>query len=64
MRAGRPRRGIAAGSAYWHTQDTLGRWCRIRSYLDSARNHGLTALDAIHAALAGNPWLPATPATG
>jgi len=25
-----------------------------------AANHGLTALDAISNALAGNPWLPAT----
>lgn len=41
---------------------TLGRWCRIRGYLDSAANHGLTALDAISAALAGSPWLPAAPA--
>ena len=50
--------GIAAGSAYWQTLATLARWCRIRSYLDSAANHGLTALDAITCALAGNPWLP------
>jgi len=46
-------------SGYWHTQRTLARWCRIRSYLDSAAAHGLTALDAITAALAGRPWLPA-----
>ncbi|MGH3186017.1 MAG: hypothetical protein ACRDPY_13845 [Streptosporangiaceae bacterium] len=32
---------------------------RIRSYLDSTANHGLTALDAITPALAGDPWLPA-----
>jgi len=25
-----------AVSGYWHTQATLARWCRIRSYLDSA----------------------------
>ena len=37
---------------------TLARWCRIRSYLDSAANHGLTALDAITRALAGDPLLP------
>jgi len=55
-----PKRHQAV-SGYWHTQHTLGRWCRIRSYLDSAANHGLTALDAITSALAGNPWLPATP---
>jgi transposase len=36
-----------AVSGYWHTPRTLARWCRIRSYLDSAANHGLTALDAI-----------------
>ena len=36
----------------------LARWCRIRSYLDSAANHGLTALDAITRALVGDPWLP------
>jgi hypothetical protein len=35
------------------------RWCRIPSYLDSAANPGLTALDAITRALAGDPWLPA-----
>ena len=47
-----------AVSGYWHTQRTLARWCRIRSYLDSATAHGLTALEAITAALAGKPWLP------
>ena len=41
---------------------TLARWCRIRSYLDSAAAHGLTALAAIHDALAGKPWLPPLPA--
>ena len=28
-----------AVSGYWHTQTTLARWCRIRSYLDSASAH-------------------------
>jgi hypothetical protein len=32
---------------YWHTNRTLARWCRIRSYLDSTASHGPTALDAI-----------------
>jgi hypothetical protein len=50
-----------AVSGYWHTQATLARWCRIRSYLDSTAR-GLTALDAITAALVGKPWLPAVPA--
>ena len=48
-----------AVSGYWHTPRTLARWCRIRSYMDSTANHGLTALDAITRALAGDPWLPA-----
>jgi hypothetical protein len=47
-----------AVSGYWHTQTTLARWCRIRSYLDSAAAHGLTALDAVTSALNGKPWLP------
>jgi len=55
-----PKRHQAV-SGYWHTQSTLGRWCRIRSYLDSAANHDITALEAIRNALAGKPWLPATP---
>ena len=52
-----------AVSGYWHTQATLARWCRIRSYLDSATAHGLTALDAVSTALAGKPWLPPLPAS-
>jgi transposase len=47
-----------AVSGYWQTHATLQRWCRLRSYLDSALAHGLTALDAITLALEGNPWLP------
>lgn len=49
-------------SGYWHTPATLARFCRVRSYLTSARNHGIRAIDAIRAALTGNPWLP-VPAT-
>jgi hypothetical protein len=47
-------------SGYWQTTLTLSRYCRVRSYLVGARNHGLHAIDAIHTALAGKPWLPAT----
>ncbi len=47
-----------AVSGYWQTHATLQRWCRLRSYLDSALAHGLTALDAITRALEGKPWLP------
>jgi transposase len=50
-----------AVSGYWHTVATLARWCRLRSYLDWAAAHGITALDAIRDALAGKPWLPRCP---
>jgi transposase len=49
-------------SGYWQTTITLSAYCRVRSYLVSAANHGIRAIDAIHNALAGRPWLP-TPAT-
>jgi hypothetical protein len=52
-----------AVSGYWHSLATLARWCRIRSYLDSAAAHGITALSAIRAAIEGKPWLPPLPAT-
>jgi hypothetical protein len=55
-----PKRHQAV-SGYWHTLTTLAAYCRGRSYLVSARNHSvrpIDAIDAIHAALTGNPWLP------
>jgi hypothetical protein len=51
-----------AVSGYWHSLATLARWCRIRSYLDSAAAHDITALSAIRAAIEGKPWLPPLPA--
>ena len=51
-----------AVSGYWHSLATLARWCRIRSYLDSAAAHGITALDAVRDAIAGKAWLPPLPA--
>jgi transposase len=51
-----------AVSGYWHSLATLARWCRIRSYLDSAAAHGVTALNAIRGAITGKPWLPPLPA--
>jgi transposase len=52
-----PKRHQAV-SGYWHTLTTLAQYCRVRSYLVSARNHGVSAIDAIHNALIGNPWPP------
>jgi hypothetical protein len=54
----KPAKRHQAVSGYWQTPQTLARWCLINSYLTSARNHGLTILDAITRALTGNPWLP------
>jgi transposase len=53
-----PKRHQAV-SGYWHTLATLARYCQVRSYLASSRGHGIRPIDAIHAALAGHPWLPA-----
>ena len=50
-----------AVSGYWHSLATLARWCRIRSYLDTAAAHGITTLDAIRTAIEGKPWLPPLP---
>jgi hypothetical protein len=50
-----------AVSGYWHSLGTLARRCRIRSYLDSAAAHGVTALDAVRGAITGKPWLPPLP---
>lgn len=33
-------------------------WLAVRSYLDSARKHGLGAFEAIHRAFTGNLWMP------
>lgn len=52
-----------AVSNYWHTLRTLARWCRIRSYLDSAAAHGITIIDAIRAAIEEKPWLSPLPTT-
>jgi hypothetical protein len=54
----KPAKRHQAVSGYWHTDQTLNRWCLINSYLTSARNHGLTVLDAITRAQNGRPWLP------
>ena len=53
-----------AVSGYWHSLATLARWCRLRSYLDSAAAHGVTAINAIRTAIEGKPWLPLLPAIG
>lgn len=51
-----PKRHQAV-SGYWRTTDTLRNDLRIRSYLTSTRAHRIRAIDTIHRALTGNPWL-------
>jgi transposase len=46
----------------WRSVRTAARYCRVRSYLDTARRHGVHPLDAIREALGGNPWMPPQPA--
>jgi hypothetical protein len=43
------------GPGYWHSLTTLARYCRVRSYLVTSRNHGIRPIDAI---LTGWQWLP------
>jgi transposase len=42
----------------WRSVRTAAHYCLVRSYLGTARNHGIHPLDALRDALAGNPWLP------
>lgn len=42
-----------------HQSDTgAAAWLAVRSYLDSARKHGMSAFVAIHRAFTGNLWMP------
>lgn len=43
-------------------RDVIKILCRIRSYLDSVAGPGVTALDAVRAAIEENPWLSPFPA--
>lgn len=53
-----PKRHQAVSGDWHSTTDTLRADLRVCSYLTSARGHGIRAVDAIHAALSGRPWLP------
>jgi transposase len=42
-----------------HQSETGARnWLDVRSYLSSARKHGIGAFDALHQAMTGTPWIP------
>jgi transposase len=46
-----------AVSGYWHSLATIARWCRVKSYLDSAAAHDVSSLNAVRAAIERKPWL-------
>ncbi|MCA1680050.1 MAG: IS66 family transposase [Actinobacteria bacterium] len=45
-------------SGCWRTTQGAERFLAVRSYISTARKHGLDALDALGALAAGQPWLP------
>lgn len=42
----------------WRSVRTAASYCLVRSYLATARNHGVHPLDALRDALAATPWMP------
>ena len=47
-------------SGTFRSQEGAHVFCRIRSYISTARKHGLNAIDAIADAFAGKPFVPST----
>jgi transposase len=47
-------------SGAFRTPTGAETFCAIRSYISTVRKHGLNVIDAIHDALSGNPFIPAT----
>jgi transposase len=50
-------------SGCWRTTTGADHWLRVRSYISTAMKNGINVIQALHDALTGNPWLPATPTT-
>lgn len=44
-----------AVSGCWRRVETAGWYCTVRSYLDTARNHGINLIDALCDAFTSNP---------
>jgi transposase len=57
-RALRPVKTQVKISGCHQSEAGAAAWLTVRSYLDSARKHGLSAFDAIHRAFTGNLWMP------
>jgi transposase len=47
-------------SGAFRTRTGADTFCAIRSYISTARKHGLNVIDAIHDALTGSPFIPST----
>jgi transposase len=47
-------------SGTFRTRTGAETFCAIRSYISTVRKHDLNVIDAIHHALSGNPFIPAT----
>jgi hypothetical protein len=45
-------------SGTFRTADGLGIFCRIRSYVSTARKNGLTAIESLSSLFQGTPFLP------
>jgi transposase len=48
-------------SGGWRTLAGAQAFCKVRSYIATARKQGINALGALRDAFVGNPWIP--PAT-
>ncbi|MFD0009160.1 transposase [Streptomyces sp. NPDC127178] len=57
-RALRPVKTQLKISGCHQSADGAKAWLAVRSYLDSARKHGISAFEAIHRAFTGNLWMP------
>jgi transposase len=57
-RALRPVKTQVKISGCHQSETGAAAWLAVRSYLDSARKHGLNALDAIRRAFTGHLWMP------
>ena len=47
-------------SGAFRTQEGADTFCAIRSYISTARKHGLNAIDAIYNAFLNQPFFPST----
>jgi transposase len=45
-------------SGGWRTLEGANRWLLVRSYICTARKHGINPLTALRDLCAGNPWMP------